>query len=246
VTVSADLEGLGFETNAVHGGDRPTRHRSGQHPGLPVLDLRAGRRRPDRGFEYARSGNPSRASLERHLALLEGATFGFAFASGLAAEDAVMRLLVPATISSCRPTATEERSGWPPRSTAGPGWLSTPSTSPTWMTPGIRQTRMVWLESPTNPLLHVIDIAAVSAAAHSRGALVVVDNTFATPWIQQPLSLGADIVVHSTTKYLGGHSDVVGGFAATSDEDIAGDWGSFRMPPAPCPGPSTAFSCSVG
>ena len=107
-------------------------------------------------------------------------------------------------------------------------------------------TRMVWLESPTNPLLHVIDIAAVSAAAHSRGALVVVDNTFATPWIQQPLNLGADIVVHSTTKYLGGHSDVVGGFAATSDEDIAARLGFLQNATGAVPGPFDCFLVQRG
>jgi cystathionine gamma-synthase len=107
-------------------------------------------------------------------------------------------------------------------------------------------TRMVWLESPTNPLLHIIDIAAVSAAAHRRGALVVVDNTFATPWIQQPLSLGADIVVHSTTKYLGGHSDVVGGFAATCDEGIAAQLGFFQNATGAVPGPFDCFLVQRG
>jgi cystathionine gamma-synthase len=104
----------------------------------------------------------------------------------------------------------------------------------------------VWMESPTNPMLHIIDIAAVAAAAHSRGALVVVDNTFATPWIQQPLSLGADIVVHSTTKYLGGHSDVVGGFAATRREDIADRLAFFQNAAGAVPGPFDCFLVQRG
>src|SRR5580658_6635670 len=105
---------------------------------------------------------------------------------------------------------------------------------------------MVWLESPTNPLLHVIDIAAVSAAAHHRGALVVVDNTFATPWLQQPIDLGADIVVHSTTKYLGGHSDVVGGFTATNDDGIAARLGFFQNATGAVPGPFDCFLVQRG
>ncbi len=107
-------------------------------------------------------------------------------------------------------------------------------------------TRMVWLESPTNPLLDVIDIAAVSAAAHDHGALVVVDNTFATPWLQQPLGLGADIVVHSTTKYLGGHSDVIGGFAATSDPAVAARLGFLQNAAGAVPGPFDCFLVQRG
>jgi cystathionine gamma-synthase len=241
VTDQADLAGLGFETNAVHGGD-PEDAVTGavNTPVYLSSTFQQDAVGQPRAFEYARSGNPSRASLERHLALLEGATFGFAFASGLAAEDAVMRLLGPGDHLIMQTD-----------SYGGTFRLATAIHRPTGLVVDAVDladldhvwgpaTRMVWLESPTNPLLHVIDIAAVVAAAHSRGALVVVDNTFATPWIQQPLSLGADIVVHSTTKYLGGHSDVVGGFAATSDEDIAARLGFLQNATGAVPGP---FDC---
>jgi cystathionine gamma-synthase len=242
-----DREALGFETNAVHGGG--------------VADLATGAVNTpvylsstfeqdavgqNRGFEYARSGNPSRASLERHLALLEGAAFGFAFASGLAAEDAVMRLLHSGDHLAMQ---TDSYGGTFRLATTvhGQAGVVVDTIDFTDLESGWHpNTRMVWIESPTNPLLHVIDIAAVSAAAHRRGALVVVDNTFATPWLQQPLTLGADIVVHSTTKYLGGHSDVVGGFAATSDDDIAGRLGFLQNATGAVPSPFDCFLVQRG
>ncbi|HEY5025322.1 MAG TPA: aminotransferase class V-fold PLP-dependent enzyme, partial [Acidimicrobiales bacterium] len=217
-----ELAGLGFDTRAVHGGGGPDPATGAVT--TPVY-LSSTFEQDDvgvhRGFEYARSGNPSRASLEAHLALLEGAEFGFAFASGMAAEDAVMRLLDPGdhlvmptdSYGGTYRLATEvhRRAG-----------LAVDTADLSALDKVLRpETRMVWVETPTNPLLDIIDIAVVAELAHRQGALVVVDNTFATPWIQQPLSLGADIVVHSTTKYLGGHSDVIGGFAATNDPDTA-------------------------
>jgi cystathionine gamma-synthase len=247
VTGHSDLEGLGFETNAVHGDDSvDTATGAVNTPVYLSSTFQQDAVGQHRGFEYARSGNPSRASLERHLALLEGADFGFAFASGLAAEDAVMRLLNPGDHLVMQTD-----------SYGGTFRLATAVHRPAGLVVDIADlselgevwrpaTRMVWLESPTNPLLHVIDIAAVSAVAHSRGALVVVDNTFATPWIQQPLSLGADIVVHSTTKYLGGHSDVVGGFAATGDEDIAARLGFLQNATGAVPGPFDCFLVQRG
>jgi cystathionine gamma-synthase len=234
-------EDFGFDTNAVHGGESADAATGAINTPVYLSSTfqqdAVGR---PRGFEYARSDNPSRASLERHLALLEGADFGFAFASGLAAEDAVLRLLSPGDHLVMQ---TDSYGGTFRLATAvhRPAGLVVDAVDlsdldAVWQP----ATRMVWLESPTNPLLHVIDIAAVCAAAHSRGALVVVDNTFATPWIQQPLRLGADIVVHSTTKYLGGHSDVVGGFAATGDEDIASRLGFLQNAAGAVPGP---FDC---
>ena len=107
-------------------------------------------------------------------------------------------------------------------------------------------TRMVWIETPSNPMLKIVDIAAVAEAAHAAGAMLVVDNTFATPYLQRPLELGADVVVHSTTKYLGGHSDVVGGFAATNDPTVAERLASSRSRSARCPARSTAGSCCAG
>jgi cystathionine gamma-synthase len=242
-----DVEGLGFDTNAVHGGEHPDAVTGAINtPVYLSSTFQQDAVGQPRGFEYARSGNPSRASLERHLALLEEADFGFAFASGLAAEDAVMRLLGPGDHLVMQ---TDSYGGTFRLATAihGPAGVAVDTVDLSNLDAVWRPaTRMVWLESPTNPLLHVIDIAAVSAAAHSRGALVVVDNTFATPWIQQPLTLGADIVVHSTTKYLGGHSDVIGGFAATSDEDIAARLGFLQNAAGAVPGPFDCFLVQRG
>ncbi|HYA68982.1 MAG TPA: aminotransferase class V-fold PLP-dependent enzyme, partial [Acidimicrobiales bacterium] len=240
-------DGLGFETQAVHGAGGPDPATGAVNTPVYLSSTFAqdavGHHR---GFEYARSGNPSRASLEAHLAVLEGAAFGFAFASGLAAEDAVMRLLAPGdrlvmqtdSYGGTYRLATEvhARAGL----IVDAADLSALEGA---LSPG---TRMVWIETPTNPLLHVIDIAAVSALAHQRDILVVVDNTFATPWIQQPLRLGADIVVHSTTKYLGGHSDVVGGFAATNDETIAARIGFLQNAAGAVPGPFDCFLVQRG
>jgi cystathionine gamma-synthase len=247
VTRQPDLEGFGFETNAVHGGGAADPATGAVNtPVYLSSTFEQDAVGHDRGFEYARSGNPSRASLERHVSLLEGAVSGFAFASGLAAEDAVMRLLNPGDHLVMQTdsyggtfrlaTAVHRRAGLIVDT------VDFSKLDDAWHP----HTRMVWLESPTNPLLHVIDIAAVSAEAHRRGALVVVDNTFATPWIQQPLNLGADIVVHSTTKYLGGHSDVVGGFAATSDKDIADRLGFLQNATGAVPGPFDCFLVQRG
>jgi cystathionine gamma-synthase len=177
-----------------------------------------------RGYEYSRSGNPTRSALETCLASLEQAEHGLAFASGLAAEDAVLRLLHPgdhAVIPNDAYGGTFRLFDkvWEPA-----GVRYTPAVltslnriSEVWQD----RTRMVWIETPSNPLLSIVEIESVAAFAHDRGALVVVDNTFATPYLQQPLKWGADVVVHSSTKYLGGHSDVVGGIVATDDDELA-------------------------
>jgi cystathionine gamma-synthase len=177
-----------------------------------------------KGFEYSRSGNPTRTALETQVASLEVARHGLAFASGLAAEDNILRLLRPGQ----RILLGNDAYGgtfrliakvWGP---LGYPWTAVDLTDldrlrAEWPA----DVGMVWLETPTNPLLTCFDIAAIVEIAHSRGALLVVDNTFATPYLQQPITLGADIVVHSATKYLGGHSDVVGGFVAIDDDDLA-------------------------
>jgi cystathionine gamma-synthase len=176
-----------------------------------------------KGFEYARSGNPTRSALEAQVASLEEARHGLAFASGLAAEDNILRLLRPGQ----RILLGNDAYGgtfrliakvWGP---LGFPWSAVDLTD----LDGLRATwpddvGLVWLETPTNPLLTCFDIEAIAEIAHARGALVVVDNTFATPYLQQPLTLGADIVVHSATKYLGGHSDVIGGFVAVDDDEL--------------------------
>ena len=175
-----------------------------------------------KGYDYARVANPTRTALQECLASLEGAAHGHAFSSGLGAATTLMHLLSPGDHVVCVNdvyggiyrmfSQVYEPKGY--RFT----FLSAQEISSGLGEHLDENTRLVWLESPTNPLLNLVDIRAAAEAAHGVGALVVVDNTFATPYLQQPLSLGADVVLHSTTKYLGGHSDVVGGFLATNDD----------------------------
>ena len=178
-----------------------------------------------KGFDYSRAGNPTRTALETCLASLEGAEHGAAFGSGLAASTTLMHLVNPGD----RVVAVNDVYGgvyrmfsqvYEPKGYEFE-WVPAEEISTNLAAHLDEQTRIVWLETPTNPLLNIIDIRAAAEAAHAVGALVVVDNTFATPYLQQPLSLGADIVLHSTTKYLGGHSDLIGGFLATNDPTIA-------------------------
>ncbi|MYA85085.1 MAG: cystathionine gamma-synthase, partial [Acidimicrobiaceae bacterium] len=170
------------------------------------------------------TSNPTRAALERSVAGLEGARHGFAFASGMAAEDALVGLLRPGD----HVVLGLDAYGGTFRLIAriygerGIEYSAADLTDPAALAGALRpETRQVWVETPTNPMLTVVDIAAVADAAHTVGARLVVDNTFATPYLQNPLGLGADIVVHSSTKYLGGHSDVVGGFIAVDDDGLA-------------------------
>lgn len=176
-----------------------------------------------KGYEYARTGNPTRTALESCLASLENGQYGLAFASGLAAEHAVLSLLNPGDhIVSCDDLyggsyrLFERVIG---RYHIDTDYVTVGDTS-AYKKAMRRNTKMVWLETPTNPLLRLADIKAVAEIAHEQNALLVVDNTFATPYFQQPLALGADIVLHSTTKYINGHSDVIGGAVIMNDEDI--------------------------
>ncbi|MBI4492262.1 MAG: cystathionine gamma-synthase [Chloroflexi bacterium] len=173
-----------------------------------------------RGYEYSRSGNPTRSALEQCLASLERGRFGLAFASGLAAEDTVMHLFS----SGDHTVVMEDVYGGTFRlfkrvlERHGLSSSFVDATDLGTLEAAITEyTRLIWLESPTNPLLKLVDIAAVARLAHQRGILVLVDNTFLSPYFQRPLELGADIVLHSTTKYLGGHSDVVGGAVVVND-----------------------------
>ncbi|MDQ3980931.1 MAG: cystathionine gamma-synthase [Actinomycetota bacterium] len=234
--------GLAFDTRAIHVGQPPD-----PSTGAVVTPIfqtstyaqeAVGRHK---GYEYSRTANPTRVALEACLASLEGARFGLAFASGMAAEDAVLRrlrtgqhVLIPhdayggtyrlvARVLEADFTAVDlsdlaaVEAAWKP------------------------ETSLVWVETPTNPLLSIVDIAAVAAFARQRGALTVVDNTFATPWLQRPLELGADVVVHSATKYLGGHSDVLGGFVACNDPELASSIGFVQNAAGAVPGPFDCF-----
>jgi cystathionine gamma-lyase len=177
-----------------------------------------------KGFEYSRAGNPTRGNLEECLASLEGATHGLAFSSGLAATTIVMLLLDPGD----HVVFTEDVYGGTFRlfdkvfRRYGLTFTAVDPTDPDAVAAAMTdRTRLVWLESPTNPLLRVVDIDAVSELVHGAGALMAVDSTFASPVLQRPLELGADLVVHSSTKFLGGHSDVLGGAVLTSNEALA-------------------------
>jgi len=218
--------GQGFETLAIHAGQDPE-----PVTGAVVTPIFATTTyqqeavgSPRQGYEYSRTGNPTRAALEECLAALESGTRGLAFASGLAAEDTLLRavcgpgdhVVIPndAYGGTYRLFArVAER--WGLRWSAAP--IDDPELVADAMTP---QTKLLWVETPTNPLLRVADVKALAEIAHAAGARVVVDNTFASPYLQRPLELGADVVVHSTTKYCGGHSDVVGGALVVADPDL--------------------------
>jgi cystathionine gamma-synthase len=240
-----DLDGKGFGTRAVHGAGPPDASTGAVVPPISLATtFRQEAVGKHLGYEYARSGNPTRTALETHLATLEGAAHGFAFASGLAAEDALLRLLAPGD----HVLLPDDAYGGTIRlalQVHAPAGLAVDTVDLTdliavcaaW-TP---ETRMVWIETPSNPWLRIVDIEALSGIAHESGAVAVVDNTFATPALQHPLALGADIVVHSTTKYLGGHSDVVGGFVATDDDERAERIGFLQNAAGAVPGPLDCY-----
>jgi cystathionine gamma-synthase len=219
-------ESAGFETRAIHVGQEPD-----PVTGAVVTPISlATTFRQDEvgkhgGFEYARTGNPTRRALEECVASLEGASSGLAFASGMAAEDTVLRaLLAPGDHIVIPDDAYGGTYRLVATVLAGTGveWTAADHNDPEAFTAALRpNTKVVWVETPTNPMLTIVDIAAVAEVTHAHDAVLVVDNTFATPYLQTPLALGADVVVHSSTKYLGGHSDVVGGFVATNRDEIA-------------------------
>ncbi len=177
-----------------------------------------------KGYDYSRVANPTRTALQQCLASLESAEHGVAFASGLGAVTTIMHLLSPGD----RMVLIADVYGGVYRMTSqvyepkGYVFDYLPAAEFDDLSSHLdERTRIVWIETPSNPMLNIVDIKKAADAAHAAGAILVVDNTFATPYLQRPLELGADIVVHSTTKYLGGHSDVIGGFAATNDPTIA-------------------------
>jgi cystathionine beta-lyase/cystathionine gamma-synthase len=216
---------MDFETRAIHAGQEPDPATGAiTTPIYQTSTFVQDAVGEHKGYDYARVANPTRTALQECLASLENAQHGIAFSSGLGATTTLMHLVDPGQ----RVVLIADVYGGVYRMTSQvyepKGYLFDYVAAEDF--PNLREhldenTRIVWIESPSNPMLNVVDIRAAAAAAHEVGAIVVVDNTFATPYLQQPLDLGADIVVHSTTKYLGGHSDTVGGFAATNDPTIA-------------------------
>ena len=231
-----------FETKAIHAGQEPDPTTGALT--TPIYQTSTYAQEAvgvHKGYDYARVANPTRTALQECLASLEGAAHGHAYSSGLGAATTLMHLIGPGT----RVVSVNDVYGgiyrmftqvYEPK-----GYLFT-FVSPEEISTSLpdhldEQTRIVWLETPTNPLLNIVDIRAAVEAAHAAGALVVVDNTFATPYLQQPLALGADLVLHSTTKYLGGHSDVVGGFVATNDDALSERLAFLQKSLGAVPGP---------
>jgi cystathionine gamma-synthase len=239
-------QAMDFETRAIHDGQEPDPATGAITTPIyqtsTYLQEAVGK---NKGYDYSRSGNPTRTALETCLASLESADHGLAFSSGLGATTTIMHLVSPGERVVC----VNDVYGGVYRMFSQvyePKGYDFTFLSAEEITADLAEhldetTRIVWLESPTNPLLNVIDIAAAAEAAHAVGALVVVDNTFATPYLQRPLELGADIVVHSTTKYLGGHSDVIGGFAATNDPTVAERLRFLQKSLGAVPGPFDAW-----
>jgi cystathionine gamma-synthase len=240
--VSWNPDDHGFETLAIHAGQDPD-------PGtgavaVPIYQTSTFAQREvgqHQGYEYSRSGNPTRTALETCLAALEHGTRGLAFASGLAAEDTLLRtVLAP----GAHVVVPDDAYGGTYRLFAKVldrwGVAHTPVALGDLdaVRAALRpETRLVWAETPTNPLLGIADISALAGLAHDAGALLVVDNTFASPYLQQPLALGADVVVHSTTKYLGGHSDVVGGALVVADTGLGEQLAYHQNAMGSVPGP---------
>jgi cystathionine gamma-synthase len=247
----------GFETLAIHAGQEPDPLTGAVVPPIYQVstfkqDGVGGLRG---GYEYSRSANPTRRALEECLAALEGGTDALAFASGMAASDCVVR-------ATCRPgdrvliphdayggtfrLFDKVFAGWgvdyePVAMSDLAAVRAALRPAAPGSAPGSGPVRLVWVETPTNPLLSIADIAALSDLAHDAGALLVVDNTFASPYLQQPLALGADVVVHSSTKYLGGHSDIVGGAVVVADPGLARDLAFLQNATGAVAGPFDAW-----
>ena len=237
-----------FETLAIHAGQEPDSLTGAVVP--PIYQVSTFKQdavgKPRGGYEYARTANPTRTALEQCLAALEGGAAALAFASGMAAEDGLLRTV-------CSPgdhvLIPDDAYGGTYRLFARvlAGWGLSHSVVPMSDLAAVREqlaarpVKLIWTETPTNPLLNIADIRALAQAAHEAGAMLVVDNTFASPYLQQPLALGADVVVHSTTKYLGGHSDVIGGAVVMADPDLAERLAFIQNATGGVPGPFDAW-----
>jgi cystathionine gamma-synthase len=235
----------GFNTRAIHVGSEPDPATGAVNPPVYLTSTYAqdGVGVP-RFSDYGRVDNPTRAALETCLANLEEAQFGVAFASGLAGEDSLLRTLSPGDQVMLGNDAYGGTYRLLTRIFAQ--WGLETVTVDLADLDAVRaafgpSTKMLWVETPSNPMLNVVSISALSEVAHEFGALVVVDNTFATPYLQRPLTLGADVVVHSTTKYIGGHSDVIGGFVATNIDDLASALKFHQYAIGAVPGPLDCY-----
>lgn len=246
-------QGNGFNTRAIHAGQAFEPHTGAVVPPVHFSTTYAqdGIGGLRNGYEYGRGTNPTRDSLQEQLAALENGTHAFTFASGLAAEDSLIRALARPgdhivlgndAYGGTYRLITRILGEW--------GIGNTPVDMADVQAVGAaiaaHQTRLVWLETPSNPMMKITDIAAIARATHDAGALLVVDNTFASPYLQQPLDLGADVVVHSTTKYIGGHSDVVGGAVIVKDADLAEKIGFLQFAAGAVNGPLDAFLTTRG
>lgn len=246
-------ETQGFNTRAVHAGQVPDAATGAVVPAIYqsstfAQDGIGGLRN---GYEYGRGGNPTRDALQVQLASLEGGRHAFSFSSGLAAEDALIRaLLHPGdhivlgndAYGGTYRLISRVLGGWG----IGHTVVDMADTEAAAAAVARAGARMLWVETPSNPMMKITDIAALAAVAHDAGALLVVDNTFASPYLQNPLSLGADVVVHSTTKYIGGHSDVIGGAVVLNDDDAAEKVGFIQFAVGAVSAPMDAFLTTRG
>jgi cystathionine gamma-synthase len=236
---------MDFETRAIHDGQEPDPATGAlTTPIYATSTFVQEAVGVHKGYDYARVANPTRTALEQCLASLEGAAHGIAFSSGLGAVTTLMHLVNPGE----RVVLIADVYGGVYRMTSqvyepkGYAFEYVPAEEFANLSAHLdERTRMVWIETPSNPMLNIVDIRAAADAAHAIGAILVVDNTFASPYLQNPLALGADAVVHSTTKYLGGHSDVVGGFVATNDPTIAERLYFLQKSLGAVPGPFDAW-----
>jgi cystathionine beta-lyase/cystathionine gamma-synthase len=244
--MSGKKEKTGFATRAIHAGQYPDPQTGAIMQPIYATSTYV-QKSPGvhQGYEYSRTQNPTRQALERCVADLESGSYGFAFASGMAATGTILELID----SGSHVVAMDDIYGGTTRlfervrrRSAGLRFTFVDLTDLSALDAAIEaDTRMIWIESPSNPLLKVVDIAAVAKRAHERGILAVADNTFATPRAQRPLELGCDIVMHSMTKFLNGHSDMVGGIAITRDEKLAGTLGFLQNSIGSVPGPFDCF-----
>ena len=234
-----------FETRAIHSGQEPDAATGSTIvPVYQTVTFTQDAVGEHRGYEYSRSGNPTRTALEECLASLEGGRFGFAYGSGMAAIHGAMQLVS----AGDHVVVADDLYGGSYRLFTevlpryGLEFSYVDATRAEEVDKAMRpETRMVWIESPTNPLLRLVDVAACAEIARRHSALCVVDNTFATPFLQNPLALGAQISVHSTTKYIGGHSDVIGGAIVVDDEELARTLQFTRNATGGVPGPWDAW-----